>query len=134
MTLTTCKRNPATLWDGFFNDFYTFDNRELSPRAKVTDKEKSISVDLELPGVKKEDIKVEVHDGVLTISAEKQGEKKEESKNVYFNEISYGAYKRSFRLSSDVLPDKVEAAYENGILKLELTKKEKALPKQITIK
>ena len=134
MTLTTFKRNPTTVWDSFFNDFYTEDNRDLSPRAKVTDNEKSISVNLELPGVNKEDIKVEVHDGVLTISADKNNEKKEESKNVYFNEISYGAYKRSFRLSSDVLTDKVEAAYENGILKLELEKKEKALPKQIEIK
>ena len=134
MTLTTYTRKPATLWDNFFNDFYTEENHDLSPRAKVTDNEKSISVNLELPGVKKEDIKVEVHDGVLTISAEKHSEKKEDSKNVYFNEISYGAYKRSFRLSNDVLTAKVNAVYEDGILKLELEKKEKALPKQIEIK
>ena len=135
MTFTTYKHRLPTLWDGFFNDFYEpVKNTEISPRAKVTDNGKSISVNLELPGVKKEDIKVEVENGVLTISASKKTETKEEAKNIYFNEISYGEYRRSFKLSDEVEPGNVDAKLEDGILKLELAKKEKAKPKQIDVK
>ena len=135
MTLTTYKRRYPTLWDEFLNNGWaSIEEREISPRARVEDNEKSIALDLELPGVKKEDIKVEVENGVLTISALKKSEKKENDKNTYFNEISYGEFKRSFRLSDEVESENIKAAYENGVLHLELAKKEKALPRKIEIK
>jgi HSP20 family protein len=135
MTLTTCRPRYATLWDDFFNDFYApIENREISPRTKVTDNGKSIRLEVELPGVKKDDIKVEVENGVLTIAASKKHEKKEEGKDIYFNEISYGEYKRSFRLSDEVEHGKVNAKFEDGTLSLELAKKEKAKPKLIDVK
>ena len=84
--------------------------------------------------MKKDDIKVEVENGVLSISASRNAEKKEESKDIYFNELSYGEYKRSFRLSDEVEHGNINATYEDGILNLELAKKEKAKPKQISVK
>lgn len=123
------------MWDKFFNDFQTpMEHRELTPRSKVSDNGNSIALELELPGVKKENIKVEVENSVLSITASRKAEVKEEGKDVFFNEISYGEYKRNFRLSEDVDHLNINAAYENGILKLELAKKEKAKPQQITVK
>ena len=135
MTLTTYKRNYPTLWDEFFNDFRApVEHRDISPRARVTDNGTNITLELELPGVKKGDIKVEVENGVLTIAASRKAEKKEEGKDIYFNELSYGEYKRSFRLSDEVEHGKVDAKYEDGVLRLELAKKEKAKPKLIDVK
>ena len=135
MKLTTCRPKAASFWDEFFEEFNTPTvNSDISPRANVVDNGKTISVDLELPGVAKEDIKIELEGGVLRISAEKKSPKHEERNKTYFNEISYGSYKRSFRLSDEIEADKVEAKYENGVLKLELSKKEKALPKNIDVK
>mgnify|MGYP003574871053 CR=1 FL=1 len=135
MTLTTYRHSAPTIWDEFFNDFYhTSKDRELTPRAKVTDDSKTLAIKLELPGVNKEDIKVEVENSVLSIVASKKAEKKEEAKNVYFDEITTGEYKRSFKLSDEVEHENVNARYENGILTLELKKKEKAKPRQINVK
>ena len=134
MTLTTYRNSYPTLWDEFFNDFWAPAESKISPRAKVVDNGKNLTLELELPGVKKGDIKVEVENGVLNISGSKKAEKKEESKNVYIDELSYGEYKRSFRLSDEVEHDNIKAAFEDGILKLELAKKEKAKPKLIDIK
>jgi HSP20 family protein len=135
MTLTTYRRNYPTLWDEFFNDFWApIEHRDISPRAKVTDNGNNISLELELPGVQKGDIKVEVENSVLSIAASRKAEKKEEGNSIYFNELSYGEYKRSFRLSDEVEHGKINAKYEDGVLRLELAKKEKAKPKLIDIK
>ena len=135
MTLTTYRPRFATLWDEFFNDSdYQVENRDISPRTKVTDDGKAIRLEMELPGVKKDDIKVEVENSVLSVAASKKSEKKEEGRDLYFNEISYGEYKRSFRLSDEVEHGKVDAKYEDGILILELAKKEKTKPKLIDVK
>ena len=135
MTLTTYRHNYPTLWDEFFGDYpVKNENRQISPRAKVTDDGKILSIHLELPGVSKENIKVEVENAVLNITASKKAEKKEDAKDVYFNEITYGEYKRSFKLSDEVEQGNVGAKFENGVLRLELKKKEKAQPKLIDVK
>ncbi len=136
MTLTTYRPANPTLWNAF-DDFFHWapeENAAISPRTRVSEDEKGYNVRMELPGVKKEDLKVEVENGVLTVSALKQYEKKDEGKGVYLNEITYGEYKRSFRISDEVETDKVDAHYLDGVLNLSLTKKEKAKPKQIDIK
>ena len=135
MTLTTYRPRLTTLWDEFFNDNWTaIENREISPRTRVSEDEKSIILEMELPGVKKGDIKVEVENSVLSVSASRKAEEDKESPNTYFNEISFGEYKRSFRLSDEVEHGNINASYEDGVLKLELAKKEKAKPKQIAVK
>ena len=96
----------------------------------IQDTGKEYILETELPGFKKEDIHVEVQDGVLTISAkheEKQDEQDEKSGKYVRRERRYGSYQRSFTLDG-VDPKSIQAAYENGVLKLTLPKEQPTVP------
>ncbi|MBL8161806.1 MAG: Hsp20/alpha crystallin family protein [Anaerolineae bacterium] len=86
-----------------------------------------------LPGLAPEDITVNFHDGVLTISGEIEREAQDNARGLLL-ERAYGKFSRSVRLGQEVDGDKVEAEYDNGVLKLTLPKAEKALPKQIPVR
>ena len=89
---------------------------------------------VELPGVKKEEISINIEDRVLTIKGEKKRETQEKKDNRYREEISYGSFKRSFSLSDDILTDDVIADYKDGMLNVTLTKNNTTQAvKQITI-
>ena len=136
MNLTTYRPRTFfddTFFDGFFPSRFYNDVSTRKPNARVEDGDKAITVQLELPGVDKKDIDVKVENSVLTITAKKSQEDKSEKENVYYNEISYGEYTRSFKLSDDVKSDDVKANLKAGVLTLELAKKEQALPRQIKI-
>jgi HSP20 family protein len=89
---------------------------------------------VELPGVKKEDVKITIQNGVLTIRGEKKQETHQQGENVHRVERSYGAFQRSFTLPTSVKNEKVEAAYDDGILSISLPKSEEAKPKEIEVK
>jgi HSP20 family protein len=97
------------------------------------DKDKYV-VSVEIPGMKKEDINVTVHDGVLTVSGERRHEKDVKEGTVHRTERYYGKFSRSVSLPSAVQADKVAAAYKDGILSVEIPKAEEAKPKQIEVK
>jgi HSP20 family protein len=86
-------------------------------------------VTAELPGARPEDIEISLSDGVLTVKGEKKTEKEDKQKNYHMMERSYGAFQRSFRLPTEVDPDKVEARFENGLLKITLLKAPQAQSK-----
>lgn len=94
------------------------------PDANIVENHKDFRIELAAPGLERKDFKVEVEDGVLTISSEKEEEKKEEHKNYWKKEFSYNSFSRSFKLPENSLSDKVEAKYENGILNVIVPKKE----------
>ena len=125
------------LFDDFMNDFSfpTFPNvdKELyGKHAKnlmktdVKETEKGYEVDMDLPGFKKDEIQMELNDGVLTISAAKGLDKDEEDKNGnYIRKERYaGSMSRSFYVGDGITEDDIKAKYENGILKLSIPKKE----------
>ena len=91
----------------------------------VVENENDFTLTADLPGFNKEDIKIEIDDGVLTINAERndETEKTEKGGKVIYKERSYGSYKRSFSLA-DIEEDGIKAKYENGVLSLTLPKKE----------
>ena len=103
------------------------------PRVDVNETEKDILLDVELPGLEKKDVNVEVKNNTLTISGERKQEKKTEDAKCYRVERRYGKFERTFGLPENVKSDKVSAEYKNGILTLKLPKIEKAIPKQIDI-
>jgi HSP20 family protein len=107
----------------FDGDFSWGSSKKL-PSVNVTETAKEFKVDVAAPGLEKKDFKVEVEHGLLTISAEKQEEKKEEGKDWIRKEFSYNQFSRSFQLPDNTLADKIDAKYENGVLKLSLPKKE----------
>lgn len=123
----------------FFDDFFTkdldrfFDTPEAQlPAVNVKEDDGGFTVEVAVPGFKKEDFKVELDQDVLTIASE-QEEKHEENNeqgNYVKREFRHRSFKRSFRLPKDVVDgDKIEARYEAGILHLALPKREEVKPK-----
>src|SRR5213076_3464916 len=106
---------------------------EWTPLADITEDEKEYLIKAELPEMKKEDVKVTVENGVLTISGERKFEKEEKNKRYHRVERGYGSFVRTFALPDDADADKVKAAFKQGILEVHLPKNEKAKPKQIEV-
>jgi HSP20 family protein len=107
---------------------------DWAPTVDISETEAEYAIKAELPEVKKEDVKVTVEDGVLTLQGERKQEKEEKGKKYHRIERSYGRFVRSFTLPDSVDESKVRAEYTDGVLHLHLPKSEKAKPKQIDVK
>src|SRR5690242_15715598 len=107
---------------------------EWSPLVDITEDDKEYVVKAEIPEMKKEDIKINVHDDVLTVSGERKYEKEEKGKKYHRVERAYGSFMRSFALPENADGTKVNAEYNDGMLKVHLPKLEKAKPKAIEVK
>jgi len=133
--------NPLTepaFWGNSFNTFFNHSssksNESWYPSVDILNEKECVVLNVELPGVKKEDISINIEDKVLTIKGERKFENEEKKDNCYRKEISYGSFKRSFSLSDDILTDDVSADYKDGMLKITLNKDNtKEEVKQITI-
>ena len=110
-----------------------YDDRDFSPASELMEEESHYMLSIDIPGMKKEDIKIEVADGTLVISGERKNEKRTESNQIHRYEKSYGSFKRSFVLPNTISAEKVEARYENGVLELYLPKTEVAQARKIEI-
>ena len=105
------------------------------PTVNTREDEKAYYVEVDLPGVKKEDINVDISDGVLTISGERKFKKETKDKDYYKVESSFGKFERSFRLPEDVDDENIKAENKNGVLEIELKKvKKEDKKKKIEIK
>jgi HSP20 family protein len=105
----------------------------LAPHMDVKETDKEIVVEAELPGIDEKDVSLSLQDGVLTIRGEKRHEQDEEKENYRVMERRYGSFQRSVRLPDTVDEDKVEASFNNGVLKVSLPKRPEAIGKQRTI-
>jgi HSP20 family protein len=105
-----------------------------TPALDVFEDKDNVIVKAELPGMKKDEIEVSLHDGTLSISGERKNESKFENAEVYRTERFVGRFQRSVALPSAVAADKVSAQYKDGILTITLPKTEEAKPKQIDVK
>lgn len=103
------------------------------PAVDIYETEDSIVVKAELPGVDKNDVKIEVKDGVLTLKGEKKVEKEVKEENFHRIERAYGSFQRSFTLPQNVDKDKIKATFKNGVLEIVIAKKEESKPKEIKI-
>jgi HSP20 family protein len=107
------------------DDHYTNDFYGAYPPVNITENKEAYQVDLLVPGYSKEEFKISLENKVLTISAEKAAETKDENQKQLRREFSFRSFKRSFTLNEQVDAEKIQAKYENGILRLQLAKKEK---------
>ncbi|MCX6903903.1 MAG: Hsp20/alpha crystallin family protein [Verrucomicrobia bacterium] len=107
---------------------------EWAPTVDILEDEKEYLIKLELPEVKKEEVKVTVEGGTLTISGERKAEKEEKGRKFHRVERFYGSFARSFTVPDDADDTKVNAEYKDGVLQVHLAKSEKACPKQIEVK
>src|SRR5215207_845879 len=108
---------------------------DWAPALDASEDKDKFTVTLEIPGMKKEDINVTLHDGVLTVSGERKSEKEvKDGSTVHRTERFYGKFSRSVSLPSAVKSDKVAAAYRDGVLTVEIPKAEEGKPRQIDVK
>jgi len=122
--------------DRFFSNWgYDAQNSDSVwvPSVDIAESEKHFEVIAEVPGLSKKDIHISVEDGYLTLSGERKLESEKDDKNYHRSERVYGKFERSFRLPKEVDAEAIKANYANGVLKIEIPKTEKALPKQIAI-
>jgi HSP20 family protein len=107
---------------------------QWNPAVDILEEEHEFVVKAELPEVKREDVKVTVENGVLTISGERKMEKEEKNKKYHRVEREYGSFLRSFTLPAAASSDKITAEFKDGLLKVRVPKDAKAAPKAIEIK
>jgi HSP20 family protein len=100
----------------------------------IAEHDDAYTVKMELPGVNKDEVKITLESNILTIRGEKKQEKETKKENYHRIERSYGSFERSFTLPTSVKSDKIDAAYNNGVLQITLPKVEEAKPKQIEVK
>ena len=126
----------ARFFEPFFGRFGFADDAQTSgtwaPPVDVAEENDKIMVKVEVPGIDEKDLKVHFEDGLLTVSGERQFERKD-TRNYYRIERTYGTFTRTFSLPRSVDPNGIVANYRNGVLEIEIPKKEEAKPKQIAI-
>jgi HSP20 family protein len=94
----------------------------FSPQSDAVATEAQYEINLELPGVSLDDIKIDVHDNNLTVQGEKRTEREEKGKTYFFSERTFGAFQRSFRLPPNAAADKIVADFKNGVLTIRVPK------------
>ncbi len=120
------------LFDGFFDNF-------AAPRAQqalnvdIYEKDDTIIVDADMPGITKEDIQLDVEGKFITLGYERKSEVEINEEQLYRKEKRYGKFERTFSMPFEIEPDNVSASYENGVLKLKLKKPQQRQKKQIAI-
>ena len=103
------------------------------PRVDIREDAEALVLSAELPGIDKDAVKVEVHQGVLTIAGEKRAEAVSENQGVHRSERVFGAFRRSFRLPESIDGENVDASYKDGVLTVRLAKRPESKPRQITV-
>jgi HSP20 family protein len=133
-------RKPNTVFPSIFDEFWkewpgTTNTTDWVPAANIKEEDTKYHVELSAPGYKREDIKVSVEDDTLTITGEVKVENEETKENYVKREFRSGNFKRSFNLNGMVNVDKIDAKYEDGILKIDLPKVENEVKKlkEITV-
>jgi len=137
-TLDTLRRE----MDLFFDDLTPFSwNREhggrklssWTPNSDITEDEDEYMISMDIPGMEKDDIKINFQDGRITITGEREMEEKEEKKDYIRRERYEGTFYRSFSLPDTIKEDDIKASFKNGVLKLVVPKAEQVKPKSIKV-
>ena len=117
-----------TLMEDFFEQPFGFGlfNAFKSPAIDIYEKDGKLMVKADLPGIKKEDIKLHVDRNILTISGETEGEKEVKQEDYYYSERSIGKIQRSIRLPEGVKQEDIKASYKDGVLQIEIPKAKEA--------
>jgi HSP20 family protein len=113
-------------WNDIFRSNEGWERLMTVPAVNITDSKDYYNLSLAAPGLKKNDFKIDVEGNILTISTEKEQNKEEKTDQFTRREYSYSSFSRSFTLPEEVNKEKIEAAYEDGLLKVSLPKKEEA--------
>lgn len=121
------------LFDQLAAGWEDFTELELSPRMEIQESRDAVELTVELPGMTRDDVKIDIDDDVLTVSGEKKAEKEVKEDNYRLSERSYGAFSRSITLPRSVDADKIKATMAEGVLKIVAPKDGTAVAKTIEI-
>ncbi len=129
------RREMDRMFDNFFGRETEVSESSLTwyPSVDIKETKDDFVLTAEVPGMSKDDIKINISENTLTIKGEKKEEKKEEDHNFHRVERRYGAFQRSFTLPNQIQGNKVKASYKDGILTIAMPKKEEVKPKEIPI-
>ncbi len=133
MRFFTCKPQSNTDLYRFFDDDFMSANQHWPVALDVIEEKEQYVLKADLPGLKKEDIKLSVEDGILTIEGERKLEAEQQDKQFHRVERSYGRFARSLDLGGQVDTAKIQASYKDGVLQLVVPKAEIAKPKAVDI-
>jgi len=132
------QRRMNRLFDDFFGDaFWTGGDRPLAafePVVDIREDADAYYVHAELPGVKKEEVRITMQDNMLSIRGEKKQESEKKEASYHRLERSYGAFERTITLPASVMADKVDASFTDGVLTIMLPKTEEVKPREIAVK
>ncbi len=128
------RADPFDLLDRVFEDEFLPGISGRAPAIDVREKDGRYLIEAELPGIAEKDLRVELKDGLLTLSAKSETEEKEESTKWLRRERRSFSFKRSFELPEDADGEKIEARLKDGLLRIELPKKPEATPKVVDVK
>jgi HSP20 family protein len=140
--MTRVADNTPRLFDTFLDDFFTPFTNTVSPRifnenlnlkVDIYEKDDTVIIEAELPGVEKEDLFVDTKGKLVTLGGERKSDEKITDVNSYRRERNYGKFERSFNLPFEINTEKVTATFNNGILKLEIPKPEEETTSKVTI-
>ena len=123
------KRRFPDYSETIFDDFFPSFNSSYSPEVNVVENGDEFKIEIAVPGALKSDFNLVVEDDVLTVSAERKHEKDEKNDHYLRKEFGYESFKRSFGLPESVNQDEIKASYKNGILNVDIPKKEEAKPR-----
>ena len=125
-------------WNEWFNGGGLFGKTLNMPAVNITENKDDYKVSVAAPGLKKDDFKIDLEGNMLTVSCERQDSKEDKEARYTRKEYSYSSFQRSFALPEEINQEKIEATYEDGVLKVVLPKKDEAkkmaLSKHIAIK
>ena len=133
--LDTLQSEMNRVFDAFFGDRPGNGGRARRwvPAMDLVEEGDSLVLRADLPGMSHDDVNVEVKDGVLTISGERQAEQRKEEQGYYRVERSFGSFSRSLTLPEGIDPDKVSAEFDNGVLEVRIPKPEERKPHRVAI-
>ena len=122
------------LFEGFGGDWnvpslWSSDNKNISPAIDIIENDKSFKVEAELPGIKQENVEVDINDSYLNIKAEKKSSKNDDGDNYVRRERFYGTYQRTISLPETADASKAKASFKKGVLWVEIPKKAEAVAK-----
>jgi len=130
----------SRLFEHAFGDVYTgteesedVASRSWMPAVDIAESDDALTLFAELPGLTKDDVEITLEDNVLAIKGERTFDREQTKESYHRIERAYGAFHRSFHLPSNVRPDKVEARFEHGVLRIDIPKQEEAKPRKIEI-
>ncbi len=123
--------NRPALADDFFrnsllNDLFDGETRYSAPAVNVAENDNNFAIEVAAPGLEKSDFKINLEHNVLTISSEKESANEEKERNFMRKEFNYNSFKRSFTLPDSINPDSISATHKNGILSIQIPKREEA--------